>query len=505
MHLKTFGLGHSRNNKKSLNIANIPNCELWIDLSLRDNVTFETGFNVSHVNDMSGKARHLTKLGAGNETVYPVYDESERGLSFSNMAFDQMISGAIGDWNFMHDGSGCSILILFKIAEDYHSNGALFSTSSPATSGIGTNLYYYNDSQRYRHTIRNGSSLALSSYGSTNSMKKGEDRILSLHTKLISGAVNDTVIRSNGANDFMGNNLSSFSNENSSGPLFFGKLATEGVFAPKFILKKCAIFSRRLTKREENMILNAWQKDTDIIITEYGKKDLAIIAGQSNATGRGLITGSGFDSESQVSNAQIYNRTNLTWDVLEAGINNQAFTNDHLGLEMNFAKTYTQNTQDTLHIVKHTVDSTSISQWTPGSSIFNNLQQDIKNAIQLIEDDGYVAHPIAFIWYQGESDAYNMADYTAYEDRLKLLIDGLNQINQFEQTPFVIVEIQQSPYQTGTTSIQNAGINISNMSPYHAYSHYIQTHDITNLHDANHIDGDSLNAIGARITQTILL
>lgn len=504
MTLQTFGLGKSRQTQKSLNIATIPNCEFWIDLSREESLTFESGVNVTQVNDLSYNERHLTKAGAENETVYPTYNASEKGLQFSNMAFDQMKTGEIGDWNFLHNGLGCSILILFKISSDYASNGALFSTSSPASSGIGTNLYYYNDTQRFRHTVRNGSSLALSSYGQAGSMPKDEDRILSLHVESKAGALNDSVIRTNGTTDFQGNALSSFSSSDSSGALFFGKLATGGVFAPKFILKKCAIFSRRLTKREENAILNDWQKDSQISLTNYGKRDFAVIAGQSNAKGRGTISESAFDSEAVVANAEIFNASTLSWSTLEAGINNDAYTSSDLGVEMNFAKTYTDNTGETLSLVKYAVDSTSITQWTVGTGNFNTLKGEISAAIQTLEDEGYEINPVSFIWYQGESDTSVSDNYNAYEDNLINLIEGLNTIPQFEQTPFTIVEIQQNPYLAGTSIVQNAGLSVTNTAPYSAYSHYIQTDDIVTLFDANHADGESLDAIGARITQTIL-
>lgn len=504
MALQTFGIGQNRHRSKGLNIAAIPNCELWIDLSKKETVTFESGNNASSISDLSGKGRHLTKIGAGNETTYPVYNDSEKGIQFSNMAFDQMKSGSTGDWNFMHDGSGCSVLILFKINPDYNSVGALISTSSPSASGIGTNLYYYNDTGRYRHTVRNGSSLALSSYGQTNSMPKDVDRVLSLHTQLKAGALNDSVIRADGATEFQGNSLSTFSSNDSSGSLFFGKLATGGVFAPKYILKKCAIFSRRLTKREENAILNDWEKDSDITLTQYGKRDLAVIAGQSNAKGRGDISASAFNTTPTVTNAEIFNTNTLSWNTLEAGVNNDAFTPSDLGVEMNFAKTYTDNTNQPLTLVKYAVDSTSITQWITGTGNFNTLTDHITTAIQTIEDDGYEVNPIGFIWYQGESDTSLSINYNAYEANLKNMLNGLNTIPQFEQTTVALVEIQQNPYVAGTTVVQNAGITVSNTAPYNSYTHYIQTDDITTLVDTYHVDAPSLDAIGARITQTLL-
>ncbi len=504
MGLKTFGVGRTRRNKKGLNIAAIPNCEFWIDLSREETLSYDSGLNVSKVTDLSGKGRDMTKIGAENETVFPTYDASEMGLQFSNMAFDQMKAGDIGDWNFLHDGTGCTVLVMFKINNDYASVGALLSTSSPSTSGIGMNLYYYNDTQRYRHTVRNGTSLVLSSYGSTNSMPKNQDRILSIHMTLKDGAMNDAVIRSNGTTDFKGNTLSSVSTGDSSGPLFFGKLATGGVFAPKFILKKCAIFSRRLTKREENAILNDWEKQGDITLTKYGQRDLAVLAGQSNAKGRGLISESIFNTQATVANAEIFDRTNFSWSTLVAGSNNDAFDSSSLGVEMNFAKTYTDNTADTLSLVKYAVDSTSITQWLPGTGDFDTLKEAITNAIQTLEDDGYDVNPVSFIWYQGESDTSVESNYTAYEANIKSLVDGLNTIPQFEQTPFTIVEIQQNPYQTGTTTVQGAGIAVSNTAPYSYYTHYIQTDDIITLFDASHVDAVSLDNIGAGITQTLL-
>jgi hypothetical protein len=83
-------LGVKGRRKRSFNIATIPNCEFWVDLARTETISYASGTNVQQVTDLSGKNRHLTKTGSGNDTIYPVYQPAERGLLFLSTAFDQM-------------------------------------------------------------------------------------------------------------------------------------------------------------------------------------------------------------------------------------------------------------------------------------------------------------------------------------------------------------------------------------------------------------------------------
>jgi Carbohydrate esterase, sialic acid-specific acetylesterase len=488
--------------KRGLNIAAIPNCELWIDCAKPETLTFSSGVNVSEIKDLSGKNRPLTKTGAGNETVYPTYVAAERGVSFLNTAFDQMISGTNGDWNFLHNGNGCSVVMLVKIDSTQAANAAVLSTSSEAASGVGTNIWYYNTNQNYHISTRNGSGQPFFNSGANNSLVKNSPTILSMHMELRTGNPPDLITRYNGTTDLRNANLTTLSAANSTGPLFISKLA-EGTAKCKLTLKKIAIFSRRISKAEENLILEDWSRSENITITRYGDAPLAILAGQSNAKGRGLIADTEFATTPSVVNASIFNATAFTWTTLQAGTNNDAFSNSTLGLEMNLARQYTTLSAQPLYLVKYAVDGTSMTSWDSANSNFINLQTAMKKAYWNLEDAGYVPKPF-LIWYQGESDAQDSTLAANYATNLQQFFTQLLTIPGYPQTATYIVQIHQSPPAIGTDSVRNAQLITSLTTPYSAYLTHIEIDDIVDHIDQHHMKASTLNALGNRIARKVL-
>ncbi len=460
-----------KSRRKRLNVASMPNCELWIDC-------------------------------ARSETIYPVHIPSERGLKFLNTAFDQMISGAIGDWNFLHNGNGCTILMLVKVDAAQSANAVLMSTSSEASTGIGTNVWYFNANQQYNVTTRNGSSQVFFNSGANNSLTRNANTILSVHIESRAGNPLDLVGRSNGATDVKTSNLSTYATGNSTGTLIVGKLP-DANFKCNMIFKKCVIFSRRISKAEENRILEACAADEAISVTKYGERDLAILAGQSNATGRGLISASAFAPNETVANTQIFNSSNSTWATLQAGVNNAGFTTSHLGCEMNLAKKFTTLSGKNLQILKSTADGLPITSWDTANSNFINLQLAMRRAKWALEDDGYVPKPF-FIWYQGESDAQTNAEAIAYAARLQSFLNALMATPGFEQMLSYIVQIAQNPVYADTGTVVNAQMTTCMTTPFSAYCHYVETSDIAVNSDQNHIDAPSLDALGERIARRYL-
>jgi hypothetical protein len=488
--------------KRGLNIAAIPNCEFWVDVARTNTITFVSGANVSQVRDLSGKSRHLTKTGSGNDTIYPVHVPAENGLRFLSGAFDQMIAGAIGNWNFLHNGNGCTVLALVKIDTAQAANGVILSTSSEAASGVGFNLWYYNTNQNMHTIVRNGAAQTFSNSGATNSLQKTVPKILSAHIENRAGNPPDMVTRVNGATDLRLNALSTFSASNSTGPLFIGKLP-DAASKCSMVFKKCAIFSRRLSKAEENMILEEWARTENISLTRYPDRTLAVLAGQSNARGRGLISDTEFATTPAVTNARIFNSTGFSWATLTAGTNNDAFSTTTLGLEMNLAKQFITLTGQAIDLVKSGVHGTPITSWDIANSNFINLKAAMQRARWELEDAGNVVRPL-FIWYQGESDALTTAEANLYQGRLGTFITNILNHDGFVQAPFYVVQISQSPTQPGTATVINAGVNLSVTSPTSAYVRSVEISDIATNLDENHINAVSLNAVALRIVRRFL-
>ncbi len=493
------GVGNGRGKQRRLNLAAIPSCEFWVDAARANTITYASGSNVQQLNDLSGKNRHLTKTGSGNDLIYPVYSAAEKGIQFLSSALDQMVAGSVGDWNFLHNGTGCTILMMVKVNGDFVATGTLLSTSSEASTGIGTNLFYQNTNQNLNVVTRNGASQTFVNSGAANSLQKDVTQIFSVHIESKAGSVPDLITRNKGVTDVSTNALTTFNTGNSTDKLFISKLAS-GTAKAKFILKKIAIFSRRLRPEEEQRILRAWAKDEAITLSLPVPKYLAVISGQSNAKGRGVISDTTYVSGgATIANAYIWNSAGLTWPTLVAGTNNDAFDNTKLGVEMSLAKNFVTAKGQPLYIVKSAADGTYLYQWVTANSNFINLKDAIQRAVWSIEDSGSVCKPTAFIWYQGESDAQNTTDAGLYAARLQQFITDVNSIYGIAQIPFYIVQIQQSPTQVGTAAVQQAGLTTAMTLPYSAYTNYVETGDIAVNLDTHHINAASFEALGARL------
>jgi hypothetical protein len=493
----------ARNKRRRLNIAAMPNCEWWVDCGRTDTHTYATGVNVSQVRDLSGKGRHMTKTGAGNETVYPTYVAAEKAVYFLNSAFDQMIAGAQGDWNFLHNGNGATVLLLVKIESSYTGNGILLSTASETSGGIGLNLFYFNTNQQYNVTVRNGTSQTFYNSGATNSLAKNTSVILSYHMQNRTGAPPDLVTRYNGATDLRVSPLSSFSASNSTGTLFIGKLPDASSKA-RMYFKKCAIFSRRITKAEENMILEAWAREENISLTRYPQRDLIVLSGQSNATGYGQISESTFAAAPSVTNANIFNTGTMSWATLNAGTNNLGHTSSQMGIEMTLGRDFVAQTGRPVYIAKYAIENQGITNWDPGDANFDNLKLMMQRALWELEDAGYTVKT-RFVWYQGESDAMDGTEAAQYQTRLQnFLTNILGGTPGYEQSPSYIVQIDQNPVYTGTNTVKTAQMAACMTVPYSAYAKLVEVADIVIHSDQNHMTAASYEAIGTRVVQRML-
>lgn len=488
-----------RGKRRKLNIAAIPNCEFWVDCARTNTITYASGSNVTLVNDLSGKNRHLTKTGSGNDTIYPVYNTAEKGLTFLNSAFDQMVAGAIGDWDFMHTGNGCSILLMLKIDAAASGNGVIMATSSDVAAGIGTNLWYYNTNQNLYINTRNGSGQPFAHSGANNSLSKNTTSIISVHMQNRTGNALDLVTRNNGATDLnVVGPLSAYGAGNSTGPLMIGKPHGS---TPKcrMVFKKCAIFSRRLSKAEENLILESWAAEENTSLTRYAPKTLAVISGQSNATGYGQIAQSSFAGNTSVPNAFIFNNSTFAFATLNAGTNNLGHSSTQMGMEMTLGQSFVAQSGQPLYMVKYAIEGQDITTWNAGGANFTNLQNAMQRAVWNLEDAGHTVKPF-FIWFHGESDTAASDNATNYQPRLQTFLGAiLGATPGFAQAPSYIVQIDQDPAYAYTDVVRAAQMQACLTAPYSVYVHFVETGDLAAHEDRNHFTAAAQEALGTRV------
>lgn len=85
-----------------------------------------------------------------------------------------------------------------------------------------------------------------------------------------------------------------------------------------------------------------------------------------------------------------------------------------------FCRTYTENTKRQVLAVHAAKGSTRISEWLPGTPIYDVLIRKARGAIQKVSPER-----IFFIWLQGESDAIASVTKENYKAALHVLCDAL--------------------------------------------------------------------------------
>jgi hypothetical protein len=118
--------------------------KLWLDASESNTVTLN-GSTVSSWTDKSGNGKNAVQA---TSTYQPTYTtNSINGLSTLTLdSDDYMTSGSIGDWNFIHNGTGCTVFFVTKIlTSTSDSNGVNTLLSTSSTTGTVGILYAYDN------------------------------------------------------------------------------------------------------------------------------------------------------------------------------------------------------------------------------------------------------------------------------------------------------------------------------------------------------------------------
>src|SRR5690606_4212569 len=148
-------------------------------------------------------------------------------------------------------------LLLVEIDAAASADGILLADMTDEANQSGFMLYYRNTNQNFQYSIRNGSGFTMAPAGGNNSLAKGETKLITFHLGHRPGMPSDFVSRVNGATNTKSEASGAYSSSNPPATLFIGKFPS-AVSKCRMIFKKCALFSRRLTKAEENRILESW-------------------------------------------------------------------------------------------------------------------------------------------------------------------------------------------------------------------------------------------------------
>jgi len=182
-----------------------------------------------------------------------------------------------------------------------------------------------------------------------------------------------------------------------------------------------------------------------ITLKAQEKIDLFIWAGQSNAQGW-----MGNAAYYPVDREKLDDSIKLNWTFVDNS-NSEGqwitmqpqqgrFPKGHFGPEVSFARELKKAGYNPA-IFKYTQGATGLARnWKlPGKGgIYDRMIFDLKQALSILQDQGYVVYVRGFIWNQGESDAGNEDTAKNYYQNLKQLIDDLRS-NVFDHQPFKVM------------------------------------------------------------------
>ncbi|KAM3341258.1 hypothetical protein P3S68_028893 [Capsicum galapagoense] len=200
--------------------------------------------------------------------------------------------------------------------------------------------------------------------------------------------------------------------------------------------------------------------------TRNSSKSIFILGGQSNMSGRGGVVKDIFDGyipQECQSNPSILRLTKgLSWEEAKEPIHQDIdfYAICGIGHGMSFADSILKSDSKIgeIGLVPCAIGGTNISQWSQGSSFYNQMLNRTRVALQ---DGGIVG---ALLWYQGESDTWNLEGANLYKSRLeKFFIDICNDLNT-PSLPIIQVALA-SKYGPYTEEIRQAqlGIQLQNV------------------------------------------
>ncbi|KAI8004265.1 putative carbohydrate esterase [Camellia lanceoleosa] len=204
---------------------------------------------------------------------------------------------------------------------------------------------------------------------------------------------------------------------------------------------------------------------------EDNNKNIFILAGQSNMSGRGGVNNGTWDGvvppQCQPNPAILRLSSELNWVEASEPLHKDIDVNATCGVGpgMVFANTVLDNKNSSMSIggvvglVPCAIGGTKISEWARGTYLYNQL---VNRASAALQDGGGSIQ--AVLWYQGESDTVNPDDAALYKGRLERFFMDLRADLQSPLLPIIQVALAsgQGPYIEKVREAQ-LGIDLANV------------------------------------------
>ncbi|KAF6176207.1 hypothetical protein GIB67_023498 [Kingdonia uniflora] len=180
------------------------------------------------------------------------------------------------------------------------------------------------------------------------------------------------------------------------------------------------------------------------------KKNIFILAGQSNMAGRGGVLDDKWDGivplECQPNPSILRLSSKLRWEEAHEPLHFDIDVNKTCGVGPGMAFANSVRNADSsigvVGLVPCAIGGTNISEWTKGSLLYNELVMRTKASLV---EGGRIR---GFLWYQGESDTLSQVDAEAYRGNLVKFFTDLRDDLLSRRIPIIQVAIAsgQGPF-----------------------------------------------------------
>lgn len=232
-----------------------------------------------------------------------------------------------------------------------------------------------------------------------------------------------------------------------------------------------------------------------LLANEKAKEHVYILAGQSNMMGKGKTYQLPAYLKRQPHNVEFYYQ----------GRKRQLAKFSHFGPEVSFAHEISRKFPNDKHIIiKHVATGTSISQWLPGSPLFNGLMRQ-RDFIKVTTKSDAITNKIAskkvdaIIWMQGEKDARSKVNATRYEANLKRFIMGVRSTLNSPQSTFIMGQVNpEDPAFHMLETVNKAQVNTQKSL---AKIKLINTDNLGKIYDKVHYNTQGQIDLGKRFAK----
>ena len=218
----------------------------------------------------------------------------------------------------------------------------------------------------------------------------------------------------------------------------------------------------------------------------FDGKQIVLLLGQSNMSGRGLIPYVEPISDDRIT--AFY--SDLGWVKMTEPIHKDS-SNAGIGLSASFAKAFVETFDCELGLVPLAVGGSSLSDWSEGGELYENAVTVAKEAMK----SGEIC---AILWHQGESDRTS----TTYAEKFKTAMDSLIGELELDKDNIAIITgelCDRGNYESYPIENINTTLNSDVLKNYFPNYAVASAEGLTNdeLEDS-HFDAPSLRVLGYR-------